>query len=182
MSDRRQQGDGAYIIAEMREFASFSAASQRYIKRALDIGLGRADAFALWARTGEETRSIRSHYLHYQALPALREEMPSAHADNCPDYVLAKVITLSAFDLSQCALDGFSAYRFLYERLLSASLRPWLPSSFCAAAASPQIAPAQRKALLQSISEAAATAPGWSMREPVFLPEWVEKIPVPKAA
>jgi hypothetical protein len=30
--------------------------------------------------------------------------------------------------------------------------------------------------LLQSISEAAATAPGWSNREPVFYPEWVEKV------
>jgi hypothetical protein len=32
--------------------------------------------------------------------------------------------------------------------------------------------------LLQSISEAAATAPGWSNREPAFYPEWVEKVDV----
>ena len=36
--------------------------------------------------------------------------------------------------------------------------------------------PDKRKVLLQSISEAAATAPGWSTREPVFFPEWVEKV------
>jgi hypothetical protein len=35
--------------------------------------------------------------------------------------------------------------------------------------------------LLQSISEAAATAPGWSSREPMFLPDWVEKVDVPVA-
>jgi hypothetical protein len=28
---------------------------------------------------------------------------------------------------------------------------------------------------LQSISEAAATASGWSTREPAFYPEWVDK-------
>ena len=38
-------------IAEMREFAGFDAAEQRYIRRSLDIGLGRQDAFKLWART-----------------------------------------------------------------------------------------------------------------------------------
>jgi len=34
-------------IAELREFASFSACEQRYIKRSLDVGLGRQDAFKL---------------------------------------------------------------------------------------------------------------------------------------
>ena len=48
-------------------------------------------------------------------------------------------------------------------------------AAFCGAAALPQIRPNRRKHLLQSISEAAATAPGWSQREPSFYPEWVEK-------
>jgi hypothetical protein len=30
--------------------------------------------------------------------------------------------------------------------------------------------------LLHSISEAAATAPGWSDRAPSFYPEWVEQV------
>ena len=71
-------------------------------------------------------------------------------------------------------LDSFSAYRFLYERLLGAQCRPWLPAAFCAAAALPQIRPERRKMLLQSLSEAAATAPGWSEREPAFFPEKIE--------
>jgi len=33
-----------------------------------------------------------------------------------------------------------------------------------------------RRALLQSISEAAATASGWSNRQPAFYPKWVEKV------
>jgi hypothetical protein len=34
--------DATLTIAELREFASFTPAEQRYIERALDIGLGRA--------------------------------------------------------------------------------------------------------------------------------------------
>ncbi|MEO1046433.1 MAG: hypothetical protein AAFX04_13410 [Pseudomonadota bacterium] len=176
------QGSNTLFVAEMREFASFSPAAQRYIKRSLDIGLARADAFALWARNREESCSIRSQYLHYQVLADIREQLPSPGARGCPEDMLAQLITLGIFDLSQGALDSFSSYRFLYERLLSAAARPWLPSSFCAAAAAPELAPRRRKELLQSISEAAATAPGWSDREPVFLPEWVDKIPLAKAA
>ena len=64
-------------INELREFAGFSACEQRYIKRSLDIGLGRQDAFKLWARDAAETASIRSQYVVYQELKALRGELPS---------------------------------------------------------------------------------------------------------
>ena len=80
----------------------------------------------------------------------------------------------TAFDLAQERLGGFSAFRFLYERLLGADIRPFLPAAFCGAAALPQIRPERRKLLLQSLSEAAATAPGWSSRPPCFYPEYVE--------
>ena len=89
---------------------------------------------------------------------------------------MAPLITMTAFDLGQDRLNGFGAYRFLYERLLGSAARPWLPAAFCAAAALPHLHPERRRILLKSISEAAATAPGWSNREPSFFPEWVEKI------
>jgi hypothetical protein len=38
----------------------------------------------------------------------------------------------------------------------------------------PHLHPDKRRVLLQSISEAAVTAPGWSGREPSFYPEWVD--------
>ena len=82
---------------------------------------------------------------------------------------------VAAFDLAQERLGCFSSFRFLYERLLGAEARPWLPSAFCAAAALPQIRPERRKMLLQSLSEAAATAPGWSDARPSFYPEFIEK-------
>lgn len=168
-------GTATLAIAELREFASFSPCEQRYIKRSLDVGLGRQDAFKLWARDAAESASIRSQYVIYQELKTLRGEKPSESSLDAVENFLGKLARLTAFDLAQEKLTGFTAYRFLYERLLGADVRPWLPSAFCAAAALPQIRPERRKKLLQSISEAAATAPGWSMREPAFYPEWVDK-------
>jgi len=162
-------------VAEFREFASFSAPEQRYIKRSLDVGLGRHDAFKLWARGPEEAASIRSQYIAYQELKALRGSIPDEYGFEGLDSFIGKLVRVTAFDLAQERLGCFSAYRFLYERLLGPEVRPWLPAAFCAAAALPQIRPGARKHLLQSISEAAATAPGWSPTAPSFFPEWVEK-------
>ena len=106
---------------------------------------------------------------------SLRGGIPDETALEGIDEFMGKLIRVSAFDMAQERLSTFSAYRFLYERLLGAAIRPWLPAAFCAAAALPQIRPERRKKLLHSISEAAATAPGWSSREPCFYPEWVEK-------
>ena len=164
-------------IAEMREFAGFEPAEQRYIKRSLDIGLGRQDAFKVWARDSEESASIRGQYVAYQDLTSLRASLPDETRLEGIGAYIGGLVRISAYDLAQERLQGFSAYRFLYERLLGAQARPWLPSAFCGAAALPQIRPERRKQLLQSISEAAATAPGWSSREPSFYPEYVEAEP-----
>lgn len=168
-------GTASLTIAELREFASFTACEQRYIKRSLDVGLGRQDAFKLWARDAGENASIRSQYVVYQELKRLRTAIPADSSFDALESFMGKLIRLAAFDLAQERIDGFSAFRFLYERLLGPQVRPFLPSAFCAAAALPQIRPERRKHLLQSISEAAATAPGWSQRAPSFFPEWVEK-------
>ncbi|WP_336979081.1 hypothetical protein [Altererythrobacter fulvus] len=161
-------------IAELREFASFAPSEQRYIKRSLDVGLGRADASKLWARDAEELASIRCQYLAYQDLKGLKGITPDEMSlDGIEDY-MGKLLRVTAFDLAQERLNGFSAYRFLYERLLGADVRPWLPAAFCGASALPQLRPERRKLLLQSLSEAAATAPGWSARAPIFYPEFVE--------
>ena len=162
-------------IAELREFASFTAGEQRYIKRSLDIGLGRQDAFKLWARDAEERTQIRRQYVAYQELKTLRGPRPSEDSLEGVDSFIGTLLRITAFDLSQERIESFSAYRFLYERLLGAKIRPWLPSAFCAASALPQIRPEKRKVLLQSLSEAAATAPGWSEKAPCFYPEYIEK-------
>lgn len=161
-------------LAELREFASFNAAEQRYIKRALDVGLSRQDAFARWARDAEETASIRMQYLAYQDLDIVADNIPDGADDEGHGEFMALLMRLASFDVSQGKLECFSSFRFLYERLIGPEIRPWLPSAYCAAAAMPQIPPQRRKMLLQSISEAAATAPGWSQRPPAFFPEWVD--------
>ena len=89
---------------------------------------------------------------------------------------MGQLIVLTAFDLGQDRLPNFSAYRFLYERLLGAGSRPWLPGGFCAAASLPHLHPERRKTLLMTVGESVATAPGWSSREPAFFPSWVERV------
>lgn len=168
-------GTASLTIAEMREFASFAAGEQRYIRRSLDVGLGRQDAVVFWARDAAELCSIRNQYEKYRDLKALRDAVPAESSlDGLPVF-LGNLIRLAAFDLAQERLASFSAFRFLYERLLGPEVRPFLPAAFCAAAALPQIRPDRRRILLRSISEAAATAPGWSLQNPRFYPEWVEK-------
>lgn len=167
-------GTASLTIAELREFASFGAAEQRFIERSLDIGLARGDAFKRWARDTGDTLAIRGQYLAYRELRTLRDHIPEPLAARGIEGFLSPLMRITAQDLALGQISSFSAYRFLYERLLGAIVRPWLPAAFCGAAAQPHIPPATRKLLLQSLSEAAATAPAWSLREPCFFPERIE--------
>lgn len=176
MGAKMKPAEGAMTLAEMKEFAGFAAATQRYIRRSLDIGLDRDDAMARWSRDIVEAASIRAQAHHYLRLPHIRNLVPDDSGLEAAEHLLAPLITLSAFDLGQGRITSFSAYRFLYERLVGAKVRPWLPSAFCSAASMPHLHPELRRKLLQSISEAAATASGWSSRQPAFYPYWVEKV------
>ena len=167
-------GTASLTIAELREFASFSENEQRFIERSLDIALGRGDAFKSWGAEPGESSSIRGQYLAYRELKTLRDMIPCEATMEGLEAFMGPLMRVSAQDLARERIESFSAYRFLYERLLGARARPWLPAAFCAAAALPQIRPLRRKMLLQSLREAAATAPGWSEREPCFYPERVE--------
>jgi len=176
MSARMKPAEGAMTLAEMKEFAGFSAATQRYVRRSLDIGLDRDDAMKRWSRDVVEAASIRAQARMYERLPEVRALVPDDSGLDAVEPFMAPLVTISAFDLSQGRLTTFSAYRFLYERLIGAEVRPWLPAAFCSAAALPHLHPDLRRKLLQSISEAAATASGWSTRQPAFFPQWVEKV------
>lgn len=168
-------GKATITIGELREFASFTSCEQRYIRRSLDVGLGRQDALGLWARDAAEASSIRKQYEAYVDLASLREMRPDEFGFDDIETFVGRMVRIAAFDLAQERIESFPAFRFLYERLLGAWVRPWLPGAFCGAAALPQIRPDRRRTLLHSISEAAATAHGWSEREPSFYPEWIEK-------
>lgn len=164
------------MLAEMRQFAAFSASEQRYIRRSLDVGLNRTDAVACWARGADETSRIHAQSRRYRMLDPIRAclvDDPDPEAAEC---FIAPLITLSASDLAEGKISDFEAYRFLYERLIGPEVRPWLVSIFCAAAALPSTHPDLRKQLLQSIPVQDAVAAGWSVRPPLFFPEWVEKV------
>lgn len=176
MTNANASAPGLLTFAEIKEFASFSAASQRYIRRSLDVAFDRKDAIELWSRDVVEAASIQAQYRFYDRLPDIRAMIPDSSSIEDAEPFMAAMTTISAFDLGQGRIDGFAAYRFLYERLVGAEARPWFPAAFCAAASMPHLQPERRKLLLQSISEAVATAPGWSKRAPRFFPEWVEKV------
>lgn len=158
-------------IAELREFASFSAKEQRYIERSLAMGLARCGREALRDEDAQDSAVLTAQMTAYRDLGGLRSWLADDHNHAGLDSFLGKLIGLTAQDLARGQLASFSAYRFLYERLLGAKARPWLPSAFCAAAALPTIAPQRRKQLLHSLSGAAATAEQWCDKEPVFYPE-----------
>ena len=165
------------MLGEMKLFASFSAAEQRYIRRSLDVGLPRGDAVACWARNSAEAASIEAQGRRYRMLDLIRACVPDDEAPAEAEAFRASLITLSVSDLVEGKLASFDAYRFLYERLVGPEARPWLVSAFCAAAAQPGIHPELRKQLLQSIPVMDVIAAGWSILAPLFYPEWVEKVP-----
>ena len=93
MGSKAKQAEGVMTLAEMKEFASFGAATQRYIRRALDIGLDRDDAMGRWSRDVVEAANIRAQARHYQALPALRRAV-AAITSAGTGYTSAPTITL----------------------------------------------------------------------------------------
>lgn len=169
--------ESTQMLGEMKLFASFSAAEQRYIRRSLDVGLKRGDAVDCWSRSSAEAEAIEGQARRYLVLDLIRACAPDDDAPEEAEAFLASLITLSVSDLREGKIACFDAYRFLYERLVGAEARPWLVSAFCAAAAQPGVHPELRRQLLQSIPVMDVVAAGWSIRPPLFFPEWVEKVP-----
>jgi hypothetical protein len=173
------QNAATQIIAEMKEFAAFSAAEQRYIRRSLDVAARGAEATKPWARNLAETASIQAQDRLYRTLlEVIRKSVPDDIGIDATAEIIGSLITMSAFDLGEGKIERFAAYRFLYERLVGPAVRPWLPSGFVAAAALPYVHPELRKTLLGSITAGDAAAVGWSNRDPKFIPEWVDEVEI----
>lgn len=149
-------------VSEFKEYSGFKPEEQVYIALALaQAGFAAAAA-------------AQKHAQEAPPLAAKTFEMRSRIPDDSDltrlSPFMGEMIDVTTRHLSGGELKSFSSYRFLFERLLGAPVRPWLPAAFCGAAAMPALKPLHRRHLLQSISEAAATAPGWSLSEPVFYP------------
>ena len=165
---------GASALKEMMEFASFPKATMRYVSRSLDIGLGSGNAMSRWSRSDAKSVLIRSQQQAYRRLDEIRFHVRDDGSADATPPAIATLVETSAFDLSRSGLEGFVSYRFLYERLLGAAIRPWLPAAFLAAANLPAIPPERRLALVRSVDDAPVTTIGWSRREPAFFPGWVD--------
>ena len=63
------------MLAELKLFAGFTPAEQRYIRRSLDVGLNRGDANA-WARGPEELRQIELQSRRCRSLDLIRDCIP----------------------------------------------------------------------------------------------------------
>ena len=172
------QGESLHILDELKEFASFTNAEQRYIRRSLEVAFQRADAAEHWARGVIEAATIGQQASVYDAVGKIRSLIPDGIDAGPAATLIAALMPITAFDLEQGKLTSFAAYRFLYERLIGADVRPWLVSAFCGAAALPSIHPELRTELLQSLARDDVAAAGWSIHEPLFFPEWVEKVPL----
>jgi len=167
------------MIIEMKEFATFSGAEQRYIRRSLDVAAMGVSAGDKWARHDGERVSIEAQAKLYRGtVAALRDIIPDDLEINAASTFVTQLARLAAFDLGEGKLASFAACRFLYERILGGAVRPWLPSAFLGAAAMPHVNPALRKTLLRSVTEADVLAAAWSSRTAAFTPEWVDKVPV----
>ena len=160
-----------------------SKATQRYIRRSLDVGLGRRDAVERWSRDPAEAAGIRAQERIYSRLDHMRLHVPDDSGLDAMEPLMAPLITMTAFDLGQDRLPYFrvlplplrapdrrqraavAARRLLRRRRLAAPPPRSPPRPCCSRSA-----------------RAAATAPGWSNREPVFFPEWVEKVDTKAAA
>jgi hypothetical protein len=165
------------MISEMKEFATFAPAEQRYICRSLEVAVRGVDALTVWSRSPSEAASIKTQSRLYRTLLELiRSSVPDDIDIDATVEIIGRLITISAFDLGEGQIERFSAYRFLYERLLGSSVRPWLASAFVGAAALPYLHPDRRRVLLASMTAEEGAAFGWSNSDPAFIPEWVDEV------
>ena len=163
------------MLDEMQEFAQIPTAAQRYIRRSLEASTGRWEWTMRLARSPDEARSIDRQIDFYSRLDAIRSSIPIDDDATAVAGFIAMAAELTAFDLGEQKVRTFAAYRFLYERLLGATARPWLLSLFAMCAALPHLDPKHRLELLGSIDKESAAGP-WSMMEPQFHPDWVDRL------
>ena len=105
MGTNARPADGAITLAELREFASFPSATQRYIRRSLDIGLHRRDAMKLWSRDMVEEASIRAQARIYGRLYEIKALVPDDSGLDQMEPFMAPMVNVSAFDLGQDRLS-----------------------------------------------------------------------------
>ena len=172
MATSTKPADGALTLVEMKEFAGFTAATQRYIRRSLDVASSGSSIVDRWSRHDGERADIDAQARLYRGtLSAMRETVPDDIDLRAASNFVTQLLMISGSDLGEGRLTSFAAYRFLYERLLGGAVRPWLASAFMAAAALPRVHPTLRRTLLRSVgghdTHARAPADDACLHDPV---------------
>jgi hypothetical protein len=166
---------GQQILREMGEFGKLPMVAQRYVRRSLQVWLGETETLAKIARTPSEATSIRRQLELYSRIDAVTASIPADDDIASVTRFTSLIAPLVAFDIGEQKLESFAAFGFLYERLLGASVRPWLATIFLMSATLPELHPNRRLNLLASLSADAVTS-RWSTREPQFIPHWIEQV------
>ena len=162
---------GAMMLAEIQEFGNFDPEVQRYICRSLDVALCPDFSPRKWARDENEANGICTQRHVYRRLPAIRQMVPTEARFVDADEFLFPLVGVSTLDLACSPISTFAQYRFLYERLLGAMVRPWLPAAFTAAAALPHFPAGMRQRLIGTVVP--ALDDHWSVLEPTYYPKWL---------
>ena len=166
---------GHRMLREMSEFGKLPIAAQRYIRRSLKVRLGEVESLAELARSPAEAKSIGRQIELYQQVDAVIDAIPVDGDVASISRFSTTIAPLVAFDLGEQKLESFAAFSFLYERLLGAAARPWLPAIFLMAASLPDLHPNRRLSLLGSVTADAVTSRS-STHEPEFVPQWIEDL------
>lgn len=156
------------FIQETREFASFSPQAMTFLALRLD----KEYDFFNYDKAQVYRSAVIKEALA-QGVDAHDTKRFDAFTGALTGFTITELNISKIFskdDKADAQLDSFSSYRYMMERLFGAEIRPYLPGAFCGAAAHPLVDADRRKDLLQTLSENAATAPGWSHAEPVFRP------------
>lgn len=166
---------GSQAIREIQEFARLPACSQRYIRRSLEVRFGGRERAKRLARNPLELKSIEKQIELYERSATIAQWICD-NQDDAANFLNGLLAPLADFDLGEGKLESFAAFRFLYERMIGPAVRPWLLGVFTRFATLPNIHPQIRLELLSSIDRRTAGASHWSLREPLFFPQWVERL------
>jgi hypothetical protein len=164
---------GDRMLREMEEFGQLPVAAQRYIRRSLQVRFQHPASLGELARSPAEADSIARQISLYDRIDAVIAAIPVDDDIASVTRFTSLIAPLIAFDIGEQKLESFAALGFLYERLLGAAARPWLPAVFMLVVSLPDLDPNRRLTLLASVT-ADAVMPHWSNREPQFFPEWIE--------
>ena len=162
---------GSRLIEQLREFTSFTRQSQRFICCSLDTAFAPDISPTHWARNAAEADAIAAQKQVYKALPSIRASIPRDCAPVDAEAFLYPLMEMTAFDISCAKIASFAQYRFLYERLVGARVRPWLATPFLAAVSLPYIPGGVRHALIATAGDALADE--WPQEEPAYWPLWL---------